>query len=950
MRTKDKRLTSFISTFLFIFTLFNTTFSLNVKAYTSPALTQDLKVGLVSMANTSLTVVLNENYTINGSQFPSGTILNIKLANGFINVNGTDYSEVQIIPGSSENLLTLTSGTTSIKYFGNFLLKVISGKIVPINLIGMDNYLKGVVGYEMSDSFPIEALKAQAVAARNYALSKIGYESAKGYDFDDTVMYQVYKGFDERLKNSIRAVEETSGIVLLYSDRLVETLYSAWHGGYSEDSVNVWGNAVPYLKAKQDSFENDPWPSGNRVFTSSQIDSTLKTKGYIFPTETFVKLDLASITRYPSGRVANINIIYKDVAGTTRTKSLTKDKTRVFLALPSNMYNVSYDSVNGVYTFSGKGNGHGLGMSQIGAKNRASAGETFEQILKFYYDGAYLQKTTYKAAIGSFTISSNQVYTNESVNIAAQGTGGSGQYLYRYDIKLNGINILNTQYGDSSSLSYKAVQAGSYEVIAYIKDKLSNVTFDETQSKYFNVIDRPVSKIASFTKSIEKSLVGQQINFQASAPEGSLYKFEVQKNGSVIQSTSYNSVNTFSITPMEAGNYIVKTYTKHPVSLNEFDDSKELELTVFSNPTIVSFASTASESYVGQKIDVTTSSQGGSGIYLYKYTVLKDQNLIAESDYSSSVSYSFIPQNAGSYQISVSMKDSLSSVENDTKTLNITIINYSASLDASISKTSTLIGQPIKVTAVGSNGSGQGYTYKYEVVRNGSVIAQKAYGAESNYSYAPSSNGIYEVKVYVKDAASPKEYDSIKTLGFTAYSLPQILGVKSIGSMYIDTPVTITTTLSSQSGAGVQSRYEIYQDSLLVSEKNLGAATEFIFTPDKSGKYTFRLYVKDNISENSYDSVKTFDMNILPQPMSIKNFPVYRGMQGPAVVTIQTGLTKLGYPIGTIDGIFGAKTETGVINFQKSVKLKPTGIVDTVTFDAMNNALITKVGLLTTNY
>lgn len=859
MRTKNKRLLSLISIFLFVFSLFNATISLKTYAYSNPALTQDIKVGLVSMANSTLTAVLNGNYKVNGTQFPSGTILNIKLINGLINVNGTDYTEVQFIPETSGNLLTLTSGTSSYKYLGSFLFKVISGKIVPINSIGIENYLKGVVGYEMSESFPIEALKAQAVAARNYALSKIGFESAKGYDFDDTPLYQVYKGYDGKLINSMRAVEETKGTILLYNDKLVEALYSAWHGGYTEDSVNVWGNIVPYLKSKQDSFENDPWPNGNRIFTNSQIDSTLKSKGYIFPTDTFIKLDLDSITKYASGRVANINIIYKDVTGLSKTKSITKDTTRTFLALPSNMYTVSYDSVAGAYTFSGKGNGHGLGMNQIGAKNRAAAGQTYEQILKFYYDSSYLQKPTYKASIGSFTVSPTQIYTGEAVNIVTQGTSGSGQYLYRYDILLNGVNVFNTQYSNTSSLSYKAVQPGNYEVIAYVKDNLSNLSYDESQSKNFSVVDKPIAKITSFTQSLDKS-------------------------------------------------------------------------------------------FVGQKVDFFVTSQGGSGVYQYKYVVTKDQNLAAQSDYSASASYSYTPQAAGIYQINVYMKDSLSNAENDTKTLNLTVSDYSASLEASINKTSTLIGQPIKVSALGSNGSGQGYLYKYEIVKNGAIVTKQDYSSEANYTYIPSSNGNYEVKVYVKDSSSSKEYDSIKSLGFTAYSLPQILGVKSVGSMYINRPVTITATLASGSNLGFQVTYEIYKDGLLVSQKNIGSASEFTFTPDKSGKYSFKIYVKDNLSEKSFDAVKTFDMDILPQPMSIKNFPVYKGMQGPAVTTIQTGLTKLGYSVGTIDGIFGSKTESAVTEFQKSVKLKPNGIVDTITFDAMNNALINKAGVVTNTY
>lgn len=404
MKVKDRKHTYFFIIFVFVLTFLNPAFSSKVLAYSNAALTEDLKVGLVSMSNSNITAVLNGNYTLNGTAVPNGSSLSIKLINGMVNINGANYSTVKLDSLSQNNYITLSSGTSIRKYKGSFTFKASTDKILPINIIDMDNYLKGVVGYEMSDYFPIEALKAQAVAARNFALSNIGAESQKGYDFDDTTLYQVYNGYDETLKNTIRAVNETSGIVLIYDDKLVETLYSASHGGYTEDAINVWGNAAPYLKSKQDNFDNESWPKGNITFTNGQIETILKTKGYISATDTFLNLDLSSITKYVSGRVSNINIVYSDISGTKKIKSITKDKTRTFLGLPSNMYNVTYDSASGVYTFSGKGYGHGLGMSQIGAKNRAAAGQSFEEILKFYYDGSYITKAVPADSSADFII------------------------------------------------------------------------------------------------------------------------------------------------------------------------------------------------------------------------------------------------------------------------------------------------------------------------------------------------------------------------------------------------------------------------------------------------------------------------------------------------------------------------------------------------------------------
>jgi peptidoglycan hydrolase-like amidase len=215
MKKKSKQLLSFITAFMLMFSFTSAVYPNNVQAYSNSKIFNEVKVGLVSMSNTLLTAVLTGSYTLNGMQQPSGTVLTIKANDNMINVNGVDYSEVQLLPLSSSSLVTLTSGTSTYKYQGSFLFRVSSGKVLPLNSLDIETYLKGVVGYEMSDYFPLEALKVQAVAARNYAMVRLGSEAAKGYDFDDTTLYQVYKGYDYRLKNVIRAVEETRFVILL---------------------------------------------------------------------------------------------------------------------------------------------------------------------------------------------------------------------------------------------------------------------------------------------------------------------------------------------------------------------------------------------------------------------------------------------------------------------------------------------------------------------------------------------------------------------------------------------------------------------------------------------------------------------------------------------------------------------------------------------------------------
>lgn len=660
-----KKVISVFTLFFFMVSLFSITFSGSVKAYQNQCYFSNLKIGLLSMASDTLTATLSGDYFLNGSTVFSGTCLNFKITNGNVNINGTEYSSVNLVPLASANLLSITSGTRNNKYLGSFSFKIDNGKILPINSIYIEDYLKGVIGFEMSDSFPVEALKAQAVAARNYALSRIGYCAAKEYDFDDTTNYQVYGGFNAASKNVITAVDSTKGQILLYNDKLVETLYGSSDGGCTEDAVNVWGNPAPYLLSKPDSYDNQSWPNGNVVLSNSQIDAALKAKKYLTSTDTFTSLDLSSIARYISGRVSNINVIYANSAGTSVTLPITMDKARTFLSLPSSNYTVTYDPTTLSYTFSGKGCGHGLGMSQIGAMNRSKAGQAYDQILKFYYDGSYLQNIIKTASIQGFTANKNSLILGDSVTLNAAAQGGNG---------------------------------------------------------------------------------------------------------------------------------------------------------------------------LG---------------YLYKYVISKDNSVVYTSDYSNSA-----------------------------------VLNYT-----------------------------------------------------------PSDAGQYTASLYVKDNFSVNSYDAKQDVSFTVYNLPVISSVNASGYMYAGKSVSLSTSASPGSPSGLSYRYEVYKNGILFKSDSYSSSSSFSFTPDTDAVYSVTAYVKDSLSNNSFDSKKQFNLTISKVPLSVNSLPIYWGMRNTDVKTIQNALNNLGYNVGTVDGIFGQKTYTGLVNFQKAYGLTASGAVYQSTFNALNNALIIKAGL-----
>ena len=143
-------------------------------------------------------------------------------------------------------------------YPGDLKLTVRDGVILPVLTLPLETYLLGVVPYEMNDSFPLEALKAQAVCARTYALSKI---SASGdWDVVDTTNDQVFRGIPDNIPNTAQAVQETEGLVLTSGNRLITAWYSASNGGQTELPENVWGgDNIPPCFAMTD----DPWDAEN---------------------------------------------------------------------------------------------------------------------------------------------------------------------------------------------------------------------------------------------------------------------------------------------------------------------------------------------------------------------------------------------------------------------------------------------------------------------------------------------------------------------------------------------------------------------------------------------------------------------------------------------------------------------------------------------------------------
>lgn len=352
--------------------------------------------------------------------------------------------EVYFMGGANADHIPLVS-VEGTKYRGGITAKRLSNSdMTVINKLPLEEYLYGVVPGEMPASWHIEALKAQAVAARTFALSNFNKYSQYDFNLCTTTNSQVYKGYSIEHPNANRAIEETKSKVITHNGKLAEAYFHANSGGQTEDSENIWSAALPHIRGVKDEFSLDaPYSTWTETFTMEEIKSKLATHN-IFIGDI---LDMKITATSKNGRVMSL-VIY----GTEGQEVLEKLRSRTVLGLKSNYYTISSDHGDGIesdvmvingsgagaqsvdlkgkymvttngiqeikstsnltifngkeyrtvmeerkenpsdtFTIEGKGNGHGLGMSQYGAKKMAELGYEYDEILTHYYTGVKVE-------------------------------------------------------------------------------------------------------------------------------------------------------------------------------------------------------------------------------------------------------------------------------------------------------------------------------------------------------------------------------------------------------------------------------------------------------------------------------------------------------------------------------------------------------------------------------
>lgn len=387
-------------------------------------LSEDEGMNAVSTINTDLKIEEASMVRPSSSAFqivePDGTPLML--------VDGTN-SKLVILPlGDKSNVELINIDGKNFR--GSLeIIRQSDSDMTIVNLIGLEEYLYGVVPREMISSWPIEALKAQAVAARNFAIANINKFARFGFNLCSTTDCQAYGGYDAETLATNRAVDETRGKVLTHNNSIVVAYYHANSGGHTENVENVWSNPLPYLKGVPDPYISDtPHEVWQKSYTKGEVKNKLAqqnidigdilnmsleevstngrvqklritgTKDSIILEKERVRAvfgysEIRSIWYTISsgqnlsainsqGQISSVSPLGRKVATASGVTEISNSGA-VFINNGSEVKPVSVNSES--FVFNGRGWGHGIGMSQWGARGMAENGHNYVEILQYYY-------------------------------------------------------------------------------------------------------------------------------------------------------------------------------------------------------------------------------------------------------------------------------------------------------------------------------------------------------------------------------------------------------------------------------------------------------------------------------------------------------------------------------------------------------------------------------------
>ncbi len=263
-------------------------------------------------------------------------------------------------------------------YTGNLEVKSDSNGLYIITDLPLERYVEGVVASESGEGWELEALKAQAVISRTYAVFHKNAGSGKEFHLTSSVRHQVYKGENsDPLIN--RAVKETEEEILTYNDMPIKAYYHSICIGKTEVPEEVWGEGYPYLKSVNCNTKNTPYDSWQRVYSFQKL-------GEAIGLNDIKEISIASYT--VTGRVKSLRIKGEE-SSIIEIKATELRRLLGYKRLPSTDFSIKIE--NGDVVFEGKGWGHGVGLCQWGAQEMARKGKNYREILEHFYPGTVIK-------------------------------------------------------------------------------------------------------------------------------------------------------------------------------------------------------------------------------------------------------------------------------------------------------------------------------------------------------------------------------------------------------------------------------------------------------------------------------------------------------------------------------------------------------------------------------
>jgi len=336
--------------------------SLNLKVSGSYQITAPTEKKVPARGKNLMTTVTSckNGILMGGSNFNSDSLL-----------ISTDYADVIIINGRTFR--------GDIKFIKNK-----SGKLIAINYVELEDYIRGILYHEVSHYWPMEALKAQAIVCRTYAVYQIQENKLRDYDVTSDIYSQVYGGKTSERYRTSNAVDATRGTMLTYQGKVFPAYFHSTCGGHTEDAFLLWKTNMAPLKGVPCNFCADsPHFNWHYVLTREEVRDKLAKGGFSINSIE----DIAIMARDGSGRVTDLKVI----SAKNETKISAKDFRNIIGPNIIRSANFTVNLVHDDVVFEGLGWGHGVGLCQWGAYFMAKRGFSAAQILEYYYPEAKLE-------------------------------------------------------------------------------------------------------------------------------------------------------------------------------------------------------------------------------------------------------------------------------------------------------------------------------------------------------------------------------------------------------------------------------------------------------------------------------------------------------------------------------------------------------------------------------